>query len=298
MNDNASLYRIARRLALAAAVLALPLTVGAQQVFPTPDAAVAAFVDGVSRNDDEQVARVLGTTWKRYVPTEAVSGEDVTQFLEAWSRGHRVLPAGDSKAYLEVGTHGWTLPIPLIKTAGGWRFDTEHTADELRTRRIGRNETNVIQVLLAIGDAQRDFAQNDRDRNGVQQYAQKLLSTPGKHDGLYWPALADEPESPLGPIAATVKPGDAYHGYRYRILTAQGAAAPGGARSYIVNGQMTGGFAVVAWPATWGDTGVMTFIMAADGRVYQSNLGPTTDARARQMKAFDPGTGWTAVDAP
>ncbi len=298
MNPAFLAFRRVTTRVLAVAAVALgawaPLA-AAQQVFATPDAAVDAFIDGVSRNDDVQVAVVLGPAWKRYVPQG--TSEDVTRFLEAWSKGHRVLPAGDAKAYLEVGTHGWTMPIPLIKVAGGWRFDTEHTADELRTRRIGRNELDVIQVMLAVQDAQRDFAQNDRDRDGVKQYARKFLSTPGKHDGLYWPSLEGEPESPLGPIAADLKPGDAYRGYRYGMLTAQGPAAPGGAKSFIVNGAMTGGFAAVAWPAEWGETGVMTFITSSDGAIYEKNLGPGTDKLARAMKAFDPGAGWVRVDA-
>lgn len=283
------------RLVAVGALFALASTAGAQQTFPTPEAAVDAFIDGVSRNDDDKVAVVLGADWKKYVPTETVRGEDVTNFLEAWSKSHRIVPAGDAKAFLEVGTHGWTMPIPLEKTAAGWRFDTKDTPDELRTRRIGRNELDVIQVMLALTDAQQDYAANDRDRDGVKQYAQKILSSTGKRDGLYWPTLDGEDPSPLGPIAANTKPGEAYHGYRYRILTAQGASAPGGAKSYIDGGQMTGGYAFLAWPAKYGDTGVMSFIVANDGNVYQKNLGADTDAVARAMTRFDPDSTWTKV---
>ena len=283
------------RLAILAGLFALAAPTWAQQSYPTPDAAAAAFVDGLSRNDYDKVGVVLGADWKKFVPTENVHGEDVTNFLEAWSKAHRIVTSGDAKAYLEVGTHGWTMPIPMEKTAAGWRFDTKHTPDELRTRRIGRNEINVIQVMLALTDAQQDYAANDRDRNGVKQYAQKILSTSGKRDGLYWPTLDGEEPSPLGPIAANTKPGDAYHGYRYRILTAQGANAPGGAKSYIKDGQMTGGYAFLAWPAKYGDTGVMSFIVASGGVVYQKNLGPDTEAVAKAITRFDPDSTWTKV---
>jgi hypothetical protein len=274
---------------------ALASAASAQQTYPTPDAAAAAFVDGVASHDSEQIRKVLGADWKKFVPTETVDSDDVTNFLEAWSRSHRVVPAGDAKAFLEVGTHGWTLPIPLQKTASGWRFDTKATPDELRTRRIGRNELDVIQVMLALTDAQQDYAENDRDRDGVKQYAQKIISSPGKRDGLYWPTLDDEPPSPLGPIAADARPGEAYHGYRYRILTAQGKDASGGAKSYIQNGRMTGGYAFVAWPAKYGDTGVMSFIVAKDGVVYQKNLGAQTDSIAKAMRVYNPDSSWTKV---
>jgi Protein of unknown function (DUF2950) len=284
------------RLALAAGMLVLASGASAQKSYPTPDAAVNAFIDGVSRNDYDQVGVVLGPNWKKFVPTETVDGEDVTRFLEAWSKSHRVVMAGDAKAFLEVGTHGWTMPIPIEKTSSGWRFETSHTPDELRTRRIGRNELDVIQVVLALTDAQQDYAANDRDRDGVKQYAQKILSSPGKHDGLYWPTVPGEAPSPLGPIAANPSRSDAYHGYRYRILTAQGKDAPGGAMSYIAKGRMTGGYAVVAWPAKYGDTGVMSFIVAKDGIVYQKNLGAQTDKVAAAMTTYNPDSSWTKVE--
>jgi hypothetical protein len=280
-------------LAALATVTALAPAAWAQKSFPTPEAAVDAFIDGVSRNDDDQVRLVLGADWKKFIPPESYSGGDVTNFLEAWSKGHRVVPAGDAKAYLEVGTRGWTMPIPLTKTAAGWRFDTQLAPDEMRTRRIGRNELDVIQVMLALTDAQQEYMAGDRNRVGAKQYAQKILSSPDKRDGLYWPTLEGEAPSPLGPIAAASKPGDAYHGYHYRVLTGQGKDAAGGEMSYVKNGQMTGGYAFVAWPAKYGDTGVMTFMVSAAGQVYQKNLGPGTDALARAMTRFEPDASWT-----
>jgi hypothetical protein len=194
-----------------------------------------------------------------------------------------------------VGANGWTLPIPIVNTAQGWRFDTQATAEELRTRRIGRNELSAIQVVLAYVDAQEDYAKYDRDRNGKADYAQRLLSTPGRHDGLYWPTRPGEPESPLGSEVAKAKPGESYHGYMYRILTAQGKDAPGGAKSYISGGAMTGGHALVAWPAQWGDTGVMSFIVSKDGVVYEKDLGPASARIARSMTAFNPDASWAKV---
>jgi len=280
--------------AMAAMVAFAPAT-WAQKTFPTPAAAVDAFIDGVSRNDGDQVRLVLGADWKKFIPPESYDGGDVTNFLEAWSKGHRIIPVGDAKALLEVGTRGWTMPIPLEKTAAGWRFDTRSTPDELRTRRIGRNELDVIQVMLALTDAQQEYMAGTRTRAGAKHYAQKILSSPGKRDGLYWPTLEGEAPSPLGPIAADSKPGDAYHGYHYRILTGQGKDASGGAMSYVKDGQMTGGYAFVAWPAKYGETGVMTFMVSAAGQVYQKNLGPGTDAVARAMTRFDPDSSWTKV---
>ena len=292
-----SFGRASRGLGLAflAGMFALAPAAWAQQSFPTPDAAAAAFVDSVARNDDDAAKAVLGPDWRKYIPLDGVKANDVTNFLEAWSKSHRIVAAGDAKAYLEVGTHGWTMPVPIEKTAAGWRFDTRGTQEELRTRRIGRNELDVIQVVLALTDAQEDYSAYTAASAGTKQFAQKILSSPGKRDGLYWATLAGEPPSPLGPIGAEAKRGQAYHGYHYRILTGQGKAAPGGAKSYIVNGRMTGGYAVVAWPEKYGDTGVMTFVTDRVGVVYQKNLGEKTAEIAKAMTAFDPDSGWTKV---
>src|SRR5512137_1452607 len=249
------------------------------------------FVGGLARNDDAQVKTVLGPDFRRYIPAEATSANDRTNFLEAWSRGHKVVTAGDS-AMVEVGTNGWTMPIPLVKTASGWQFDTKAAPAEMRTRRIGRNELAAIQVALAYTDAQEEYYARNPDRQSVKHFAMRPLSSPGKRDGLYWASLTGEPESPLGAGFADAKPGQAYHGYLYRVLTAQGKDAPGGARSYVRNGLMTDGYALIAWPAKWGDTGVMTFIVSKDGVVYQKNLGPQTDTVARSIAAYNPDSSW------
>ena len=261
----------------------------AQATYPTPEAAADALVDGIARSDDDAVRTALGPNWRKFIPTESVHEGDRTRFLEAWAKSHKIVRKGDAEAHLEVGSNGWTLPIPIEKSAAGWRFDVTKAPEEMRWRRIGRNELDVIQVVQALGDAQQDYAKLNKT------FARKILSTPGKRDGLYWPTRDDEPDSPLGPIADGVKPGDAYHGYRYRILDAQSAAAPGGAMSYVKDSKMTGGYAFVASPAKYGDTGVMTFIVAKDGIVYQKDLGPETDRIARAMKAYDP-AGWTRAN--
>jgi hypothetical protein len=291
---NHHAHGIAGTLGLAlilAITLSAPATF-AQQSFPSPAAAADALVDGVARNDDAAVKSVLGADYARLLPVHKIDPDDITDFLAAWAKSHRIVNAGDAKAFVEVGTNGWTLPIPLVKGATGWRFDTRGAQDEMRTRRIGRNELAAIQVVLAIADAQEEYAAQDLDRDGAKQFAQRLVSSPGKRDGLYWPALPGEPESPLGPLTADAKPGEAYHGYHYRILTPQGRDAPGGARSYVRNGRMTDGYAVLAWPAKWGDTGVMTFIVNHDGVVHERNLGPDTAALARAIAEYNPGPGW------
>lgn len=290
------------RLALGALVVGGALAVSApalaQKAFPTPAAAADALVDGLARNDSEQIKKVLGAGYARYIPPESADYADRIKFLEAWSRGNKIVSQGDSRAALEVGTHGWTLPIPIVKTTAGWRFDIRQTPHELKIRRIGRNELAAIQTVLAVTDAQEEFYAANPDRLPVKHFAMRAISTPGKRDGLYWPSAPNTPESPLGPAFADARPGQAYHGYRYKVLTEQGKDAPGGAKSYIRNGLMTEGFALVAWPERYGDSGVMTFIVNRDGQVHQKNLGRQTDAAARQMKAYNPDASWQKVEPP
>ncbi len=179
-----------------------------------------------------------------------------------------------------------------MKSGAGWQFDVKAGAEEMRIRRIGRNELATMQALLAYYDAQKDYALVDRNGDGVLEYAQRFRSTAGKHDGLFWP---NDPASPLGPLYGDETKDGIYHGYRFRILKQQGPNAPGGARDYVVKGRMTQGFAAVAWPAKWNDTGVMTFIVNHDGSVYQKDLGSGTDAAARAMTRFNPDKSWTLV---
>jgi len=280
-----------------AATLAIAAPAHAQKAFPTPEAAADALIDGIARHDPDAVNTVLGADYKRYIPMDDTSAEDRTNFLAAWARNHKVVTTGD-RAMVEVGTHGWTMPIPLVKTGAGWNFDTRAAAEEMRIRRIGRNELAAIQVVLAYVDAQREYAARDWDGDGARSYAMRNLSTPGKRDGLYWASLPGEPESPLGPAFADARPGQPYHGYAFRILTAQGPSAPGGAKSFVKNGRMTEGFGLIAWPAKYDYTGVMTFIVNQDGVVYEKDLGPNTATAAAAIKSFDPDSSWQRATLP
>lgn len=270
----------------------------AQQVYPSAEAAADALVDAIARSDDAALRTVLGTEWTRFIPTVGVDQDDVYAFLAAWAKQHKIVPAGADKAMLAVGDKGWTLPIPIAKGAAGWRFDPQAGADEMRTRRIGRNELAAMQAALAYFDAQKDYASKDRNKDGVRDYAQKFVSSPGRKDGLYWPDPTGKDESPLGPLYGGQREGEGYHGYHFRILKAQGKSAPGGAYDYVIGGRMRAGFALVAWPIRYGDTGVMSFMVSHDGQVYEKDLGPNSDAAARALTRFDPDSSWKKVAVP
>ena len=276
--------------ALATSLL-LPSMACAQKAFATPEAAGNAFIDAVATNDEVALHELLGPDLRRFIP-ERVDDATRTAFLYASSKGRKIVTDAPGHAHLAVGPDDWTLPIPLVKSDAGWRFDVRAGAEEMRIRRIGRDELAAMQALLAYYDAQKDYATVDRNNDGVLEYAQRFASTPGKRDGLYWP---NDPASPLGPLYGNDTKDGVYHGYRFRILKGQGPDAHGGARDYVVKGHMTLGFAAVAWPAKWNDTGVMTFIVNHDGSVYQKNLGPGTDAAARAMMRFNPDSSWAAV---
>jgi hypothetical protein len=300
-----SAYRQAATCAASLAATLALLVAGAsaasaqQKTFPSPEAAMNAFGEAVATSDDAAMRALLGADYTRLIPP---AGAEVRyRFLAAWAKSHSIKPDGDATARIAVGDDGWTLPIPIVRTAQGWQFDTRAGAEEMRIRRIGRNELAVQQVMLAIYDAQKDYARQDRKGDGVLQYANRFTSSPGRQDGLYWPTKAGEAPSPLGPAVAAARTagggGDAgYYGYRYKLLTGQGKNAPGGAYDYVANGRMIGGFAAVAWPARYGDTGVMTFIVSHDGVVYEKDLGPDTAARASGMTRFDPDSTWQKVD--
>jgi hypothetical protein len=213
---------------------------------------------------------------------------------------------GNDRRILLIGDQAWPFPIPLLKTGERWHFATEEGEEELINRRIGANERNAIFVLRAYLDAQKEYASKDRNGDGVLQYAQRVGSTQGKHDGLYWPADPEKGEeaSPFGPLVAESaaylkghQAGDAYRGYHFRILTRQGKSAPGGAYSYVINGRMIAGFAMVAYPAQYGESGVMTFIVSHNGKVFEKNLGKSSAEIGAKMTAFDPGAGWKEVTA-
>jgi hypothetical protein len=313
-NDKASLFMTLmnilvslRRLALALLV-AVPLTAAAagQQTFATPEAAVDALKAALKADDDAALTALFGAKFKDVVVTPDHAANSVTRarILAAMQTYRTLQEAGDDRRILMIGDEAWPLPIPLVREQGVWRFATEEGVDEIINRRIGANERNAITVLRAYLDAQKEYASHDRNGDGVLQYAQKLGSTPGKKDGLYWPADESKGEevSPFGPLVAESAPylkghkkGDAYRGYHFRILTRQGKNAAGGAYSYVINGRMIAGFAMVAYPAAYGDSGVMTFIISHSGQIYQKDLGAATSNLGAAMTEYNPGPGWKKV---
>ena len=274
---------------LAGFILALPLRSRAagEQAFNSPAAAVSAL----------QVS-----------PDAVQASEEFQRFVKRLDEKARWVTNSDASLTLDIGADGWPFPIPLVKRQAQWAFNTEAGRAEILNRRIGQDELGAINVCRAYVDAQREYASQDRLGDGVMAYALYLHSTPGTHDGLFWPAKAGEALSPLGPLVAAAR-GEGYHraatmlndekapyhGYYFKILTSQGKHAPGGKYNYVINGRMIAGFGLVAWPAEWANTGVMTFIVNQQGKVYQCNLGKKTAKIAAAMSCFDPDSKWTAV---
>ena len=292
-----SIAGLLRALALACALVS-PLAM-AQKAYPSAEAAADAFTDALRKADRKALGVLLGTNYKQFVSVEGVERADIEAYLAAWDKQHKINAEGDSKAVISAGDQGWTMPIPIVKRKAGWQFDIVAGADEMRTRRIGRNELATMQGILAYYDAQREYATQDHNGNGVREYAQKLVSTKGKKDGLYWESPLGLDESPLGPLLAQQKSkGPGYYGYHYKILSGQGKDAPGGAYDYMIGGRMRSGFAGIAWPVRYGDTGVMSFMVSHAGIVYEKDLGPNTDAIARAMTRFSPDPSWTKSQIP
>lgn len=278
--------------------MAWACTATAQQSFATPEKAAEAFVEalGTEHADQGRLTELLGDQWHSYIPREGVQRSDVDAFLKEYHEQHRIEKTNDRKALLAVGSQHWTLPIPLVKGESGWRFDIKAGNAEIRARRIGRNELDAVQSVLAYHDAQMDYASVDRDGDGALEYAQKIFSTPGKHDGLYWADDDSEQISPLGPEFGKAIAGEDWHGYRFRILEGQGPSAPGGAFSYLIGDKMSRGFALIAWPAKYDDTGVMSFMISYEGQVFEKDLGPNGAKLAESMKRFDPDDSWKVVN--
>jgi hypothetical protein len=286
------------RASVLACVLLSPLAF-AQQAYRSAEAAADAFTDALRKVDRSALTKVLGANYKQFVKTDALDRSDIEAYLAAWDKQHKINSEGD-KAVVAIGDQGWTLPIPIIKRKAGWQFDVVAGADEMRTRRIGRNELATIQAILAYYDAQREYAIVDHNHDGIREYAQKFVSTKGKQDGLYWESPLGLDESPLGPLLAKQKPkgGAGYYGYHYKILTKQGKDAPGGAYDYIIGKRMRSGFAAIAWPVRWGDTGVMSFMVSHAGVVYEKDLGPNTEAIASATTTFNPDSTWKKSALP
>lgn len=263
-----------------------------QAVFTSPEIAAQAFTNAVTDRNRDKVGKILGLNATQLLPLDDIKPEKIEQFLMAYSQSHVLKAEGVDQAILSVGKEEWTLPIPIIKGSKGWYFDTEAGKNRIRIRRIGKNEIAVIQVLFAYHDAQMEYASLDRNENGELEYAQRFKSTVDTHDGLYWDTATGDAPSPLGSLFTNNTPEGAYHGYFYRILTSQGEDADGGAHSYLSDDRLTGGFALIAWPAVYGRTGVMSFIVNHKGIVYQQNLDQDTAETAMAMQSFNPDSGW------
>ena len=298
MNALVRIFFLVVLVAGAGSVLAQPAK---QKHFATAEEAAVALTEAIRKDDDKAVQAILGTGWRDIIPGTTGHEDDLRKrYLEAWDANHKIIPEGDDRAYVEAGTTGWRSPLPILKDAAGWYFDVEAGRKEIIAREIGRDEYTVIQTLLAIVDAQRDYVSLNPMKDAAPTYARRLLSSPGKMDGLYWEAKPGAPESPLGELVAKAQPGDAegqgYWGYRFRMLYAQGPSAPGGAYSYLINNRMIAGFAVIAWPVTYGETGVMTFMVSQSGDVYERDFGPDTATAVANINVFDPDDNWDKAD--
>ena len=280
-----------------AALLVVSATASAQQTFPSQEAASKALLTalGMTRADADRLSRVFGPDWQAYVPDDNIGRGDVNAFIARYKEKHVFEPGPEGRTFLVVGNDAWTFPVPLVSVRDGWAFDPKAGEEEIRTRRIGRNELAVQQAALAYLDAQIDYASVDRDGDGVLEYAQKFVSTDGKQDGLYWADDGTGDESPLGPLFGDETPEGEWHGYRYRILTAQGPSAPGGAFDYRIGDNMNRGFAMVAWPARYADSGVMSVMISHDGDLFEKDLGPDGAQAAMAMTRFDPDSSWKEV---
>jgi hypothetical protein len=283
----------------AAAIAAAPAT---PRTFASPDAAVRALHDAVKASNVDEVFAIFGQDGQTLAsasdPATARVNREV--FIAAMAEGWHLVKAGETRRTLVIGNENWPFPVPIVKSGTTWRFDTKAGKEEVLARRIGRNEIATIETCRAYVSAQRRYAADAHDGKPSGLYAMMFTSAPGKHNGLYWPTTRGEKRSPLGDLVAAAT-GDAegnratgtpFQGYYFRILTAQGAHAGGGAKSYVVNGELAGGFALIAWPAQYDATGVMTFIVNQDGIIRQKDLGTDTATRAAAIAAYDPDATW------
>jgi hypothetical protein len=295
--------------ALALLVSSATAVAAAQRSFASPQEAVDALAQAMKANDQTALHALFGPDADKLIS----SGDTVADahnrnvFNTAYSESSRLDVEG-AQATLVIGKDAWPMPIPLVSEGGRWHFDTQKGANEILARRIGRNELSAMKTCLAIMDAEREYATRDLDADGVPEYAAHFVSEPGKRDGLYWPTSGKEPPSPLGALLAAAadegyaQPGartlEPYNGYFYRILTRQGKNAKGGAREYEVRGKLMGGLALLAYPASYGASGVATFLVSDDGVIYEKNLGPETRAIVSAITAFDPDASWKKSNLP
>ncbi len=280
-----------------------------QKSFKSPEEAVKALSDAVKGNDTKELLTIFGPEGKELISSgDKVADETGREhFIKAYEEMNKLVSENDTKVILHVGNGDWPFPIPVVKRGEYWLFDTMAGREEILNRRIGRNELNAIQVCLAYVDAQREYLLKDRDEDKLLEYAQRLISREGEKNGLYWEAREGEEKSPLGLLIAKaavegytgkrpIGKRSPYHGYYYKILKSQGKNAPGGEYDYIVKGKMIGGFALVAYPAEYGNLGIMTFIVNQDGVIYEKDLGKETEKIAAAMKKFDPDKTWKKAE--
>jgi hypothetical protein len=265
--------------------------------FNTPDAAVAALGQAVAAGTDKSLEMVFGPDLAQITNSDpARATEEIASFRTAFAQTNFLVRQSENRFVLVVGTNLWPFPFPLVQSAGQWRFDPQLGREELLNRRVGTNELFTLQVLRTYVQAQREYATTSHDDSQVLAYAQKLLSSPGKHDGLYWPPEGTSPLSPIGPDIAAAEEATGgtapFHGYLFRVLTRQGSHADGGRYDYIINGRMISGFGLIAWPGIYGQSGVMTFLVNQQGRVFQKDLGPKTSKLAPAIKEYDPDSTW------
>jgi hypothetical protein len=281
------------------------------QNFPTPDDAAKALVEAARSDDPKQIVALFGSHGSGLLSSgdEVEDKNNRSDFVTLAQEKMTVEKIGEDRAIVHVGNTDWPFPIPLVKKGDSWQFDAEQGRQEILNRRIGRNELSTLGAIRGYEEAQFDYAISDRDGDGVSEYAQKLQSDPGKYDGLFWEPEDGQPQSPLGPLFAearaegykakggTGKPSP-YHGYYYRILTRQGGNVPGGKYDYIINGNMIAGFALVAFPAQYGSSGIMTFVVNQQGKIFQKDLGPKTPEIVGKMKEYNPDSTWEPVYVP
>lgn len=277
------------------------------QAFATPQAAVSALTQALNAHDSSQLLQIFGPGSEDLQnPDRVQATNEMDNFANALNTTNQLVRESGDKYELDVGADAWPFPVPIVQKGGQWYFDTNEGKEELLNRRIGRNELDVLKSMRAYVDAQREYASQDRNGDDVLEYAQRIASSAGKKDGLYWPEDLDGSLSPLGPLVAEAQTEGyqakvngqqtsriPFHGYYFKILTRQGRSAPGGSYNYIINGHMIGGFALIAWPADYGNTGVMTFIVNQQGRVYQRDLGANTSAIAPATDEYNPSAGWS-----
>jgi DUF2950 family protein len=296
-------YSWAGAAVLAACLLATTVAYAAgAKRFASPEQAAQELIAAARAGDSAAIVAVLGPEAKELVQSgdAAADEEGRARFLRAYGEANKLVTTEDGLALLVIGKDEWIFPIPIVKDASGWYFDTKEGKEEILNRRIGRNELSAIRAVRAYVDAQREYYQRNPQNDKLLHYARKFASSKGSRDGLYFPVKSGEQASPLGPLFDRMQTGSKdgaakrapYHGYYYRILTEQGPDAPGGAYSYLAQGRMIGGFALVAWPAAYGNTGVMTFLVNHDGVVFQKDLGPGTAAAAEKMMRFNPDKSW------